>query len=153
MATYPTPDPTPAPVPPPEPTPAPTPSTEPAPEPPTEPVRNQAPPYVSRLLPPYAAIGDPSFALRVIGTGFTPDSLIVFAGQDEPTTYISPTELTTAVDMRLWLGPDPAIPVLVRNPDLQESAPVLFAFTPEPFVAEPLDPAQPSKPLPEIDSI
>jgi hypothetical protein len=31
--------------------------------------------------------------------------------------------------MAVWLGPDPAIPVLVRNPDAVESAPLLFAFT------------------------
>lgn len=91
------------------------------------------------LDPATAAIGDPSFTLHVHGTGFTATSVIVFAGQDEPTTFVSDTELTTGVDMSVWVGPDPAIPVLVRT-EAEETEPVMFAFTGDAAPAEPRDP-------------
>jgi hypothetical protein len=77
------------------------------------------------------APGAPSFTLHVQGAGFTPDSVIVFAGHDEPTTLVSPTEVTTGVDMSLWLGAD-AVPVTVRNGDGAPSAPLTFTFTAAP---------------------
>jgi hypothetical protein len=109
---------------------------------------------LSALLPPSAAIGDPTFAIRVIGTGFDASSVINFASQDEPTTFVSETELTTIVDMTLWLGADPAIPVLVRT--LVEGVPeetdtLLFVFDPPREV--PLHPAHPSLPVPSMDLI
>jgi hypothetical protein len=105
---------------------------------------------VTSLLPPSAAIGDPSFQLRVIGSGFDATSVIVFAGGDEPTSYVSENELTTGVDMSVWLGPDPAIPVLVRTGSEETNA-VPFAFTPPREV--PLDPAYSSKPVPDMNLI
>ena len=106
---------------------------------------------LTALLPAFATIGDPHFALRVIGSGFTPTSIIVFAGQDEPVTYLSPGEMTTGVNMNLWLGPDPAIPVKVRNADGQESNELTFEFR-APIVVEPVPP-DPSRPLPHVDQI
>jgi hypothetical protein len=109
---------------------------------------------LTSLLPPSAAIGDPTFAIRVIGSGFDASSVINFASQDEPTTFVSDTELTTIVDMTLWLGADPAIPVLVRT--LVEGVPeetdtLLFVFDPPREV--PLPPAHPSLPVPAMDLI
>jgi hypothetical protein len=106
---------------------------------------------VTLLQPTSAAIGDPSFMLRVIGSGFAETSVIVFADQEEPTTFVSENELTTGVDMSVWLGPDPAIPVLVRTAGAEDSNTVTFAFT-EPREV-PLDPAYPSKPMPDVEQI
>jgi len=87
------------------------------------------PPTVTALEPPIAVIGDPSFTVHVRGTGFVDGAVIVFGGQDEPTTFVSATEVTTGVNMSLWLGADPAVPVAVRNPDGAISNALPFAFT------------------------
>jgi hypothetical protein len=87
------------------------------------------PPRLLALVPATAAIGDPSFTLKVLGSNFKADSVIVFAGQDEPTTLVSPNQVTTGVDMSVWLGADPAIPVKVRGGDGDESNVLTFAFT------------------------
>jgi hypothetical protein len=86
------------------------------------------PPVITALEPAEAAIGAPSFTLRVTGTGFTAQSVITVAGHDEPTTVESATAVTTGVDMSVWLAPD-AVPVTVRNADGQTSAPMAFTFT------------------------
>jgi hypothetical protein len=88
-------------------------------------------PALTALAPDSVVLGAPSFTLHVQGAGFTPDSVIVFAGHDEPTTLVSPTEVTTGVDMSLWLGAD-AVPVTVRNGDGAPSAPLTFTFTAAP---------------------
>jgi len=88
------------------------------------------PPVVSGIEPSTAAIGDPSFDIHVSGTGFLPDSVIVFAGQDEPTALNEDGTLSTGVNMSFWHGPD-AVPVQVRNGNLV-SEPVDFTFTAAP---------------------
>lgn len=57
------------------------------------------PPVVGSLNPSSAALGSPSFTLQVSGTGFTPTSEILWNGSPESTVFVSPTELTTGVDM------------------------------------------------------
>jgi hypothetical protein len=86
------------------------------------------PPVVTALVPDTAVLGSPSFTLHITGSGFDAASVIVFAGQDEPTTLVSPTEVTTGVNMAVWAGPD-ALPVLVRNGDGQTSEALTFTFT------------------------
>lgn len=107
------------------------------------------------LLPPSAAIGDPSFMLRVVGYGFDASSVIVFAGNDEPTNHVSDTELTTGVNMDVWLGVDPAIPVSVRTTladgTEETTNELLFAFT-EPREV-PLPEAHASQPIPSMNLI
>lgn len=88
------------------------------------------PPTVGSLTPTSAKIGDPNFTLHVIGTNFKPGCVISFAGFDEPTTFVSATEVTTLVDMSYWHGPDAAIPVFVRSLAGIPSNTVNFAFTP-----------------------
>jgi len=88
------------------------------------------PPVVSGIEPSTAAIGDPSFDIKISGTGFLPDSVIVFAGQDEPTALNEDGTLSTGVNMSFWHGPD-AVPVQVRNGNLV-SEPVDFTFTAAP---------------------
>ena len=84
-------------------------------------------PTVTSLVPSTVAIGAPSFTVRVLGANFGPDAVIVFNGQDEPTTIVSPTEVSTGVDMAVWLAPA-AVPVAVRASGVL-SAPVSFTFT------------------------
>ena len=86
-------------------------------------------PVLSSLNPTTAVLGSANFTLHVIGTGFRPGVIISFAGQDEPTTYVSPTEVTTGVNMSMWHGPDPAIPVRVRTLGGQVSNTLNFSFT------------------------
>jgi hypothetical protein len=57
------------------------------------------PPVVTALEPDTAALGSPSFTLHVLGTGFALDAVILWNGSEEPTTYVSDTELTTEVNM------------------------------------------------------
>lgn len=85
------------------------------------------PPKITSLAPNTVVIGAPSFDVHVLGTGFTPTSKIVFAGQSEPTTFVSDKELTTGVNMDVWLGPD-SVPVIVDNDGVM-SDPSMFTFT------------------------
>jgi hypothetical protein len=73
-------------------------------------------------------LGSPSFTLHVEGSGFGPDAVIVFAGIDEPTTVVSPTEVTTGINMAVWLGAD-TVPVTVRNGTGTPSNAAMFTFT------------------------
>jgi len=86
------------------------------------------PPTVAALAPATAVIGGANFTLHVTGTGFKPGAVIVFAGVDEPTTFVSATEVTTLVNMAVWHGPD-ALPVSVRSLAGQESNALTFTFT------------------------
>jgi hypothetical protein len=85
------------------------------------------PPVITTIAPDTAAIGDPDFTLVVTCTGFYADSVIVFAGNDEPTTLEADGTLTTGVDMNVWLGPD-MLPVQVRNFNVVSNT-VEFTFT------------------------
>ena len=80
-------------------------------------------PTLTSLEPETIAIGSPSTTLRVLGTRFTPASIITFAGQRESTTFVSATEVTTGLDMDVWKGAD-TVPVSVDG-----SAPLMFTFT------------------------
>jgi IPT/TIG domain len=86
------------------------------------------PPVVTSLTPNSAEIGDPSFTLHVHGTGFKSGSVIVFNGGEEPTTYVSATELTTGVDMSTAAVPV-TVPVSVLSSDGVMSDPMNFTFT------------------------
>jgi hypothetical protein len=103
----------------------------------------RTPPVLSGLEPSTAAIGGPSFPLVVSGTNFHAGSVIVFAGQDENTTFNEEDgTLSTGVNMDYWHGPD-TVPVVVRNgPGGAISEPLDFTFTaaaPEMAAADPDD--------------
>ena len=67
----------------------------------------------------------------VYGHGLVQDvSVIVFAGQDEPSTLHANGTLTTGVNMSVWHGPD-TVEVRVRNGD-KVSEPLQFTFTAAP---------------------
>lgn len=86
-------------------------------------------PTVASLAPDTAVIGDASFTLHVHGGHFTPGCTIVFNGYAEPTTFVSPTELTTGVDMAVWTAPSLPLPVAVRTLDGRTSNDLPFTFT------------------------
>jgi len=70
--------------------------------------------------------------MHVHGTGFTEQSVIYFNGLQEPTTFVSETEVTTGVKPSLFTVPA-VCPVTVRNGE-HESDALEFEF---------LDPEEP----------
>lgn len=58
-----------------------------------------APPALTALVPNTAQLGTPSFTLHVMGAGFDATTVILWNGAPEPTTLVSPTEVTTGVNM------------------------------------------------------
>lgn len=70
-------------------------------------------PSISSITPTEIAIGDDSTTLYVSGENFFADSVIVFAGQDEPTTFAD-GKLSTGINMDVWHGPD-VVKVAVKN--------------------------------------
>jgi hypothetical protein len=84
-------------------------------------------PVVSALNPSNVVLGSPVFDLHVMGSNFTPESVIVFNGFDEPTTFVSASELTTGVNMPLWQAPA-VVPVMVRSAEEVLSNSMNFEF-------------------------
>ena len=82
-------------------------------EPPVLPEWASEAPVVESIDPAETTIGDPSFDVVLSGSGFYEESVIVFAGQDEPTT-LTDGKLSTGVNMDVWHGPD-TVKVSVRN--------------------------------------
>jgi hypothetical protein len=83
-------------------------------------------PVLSSLTPNTAVSGDPDFVLSCTGTGFRSGSIIFFGNEDEPTTFVSDTEVTTGVKPSLFA---PAIvPVRVQTGPLSSDS-VDFTFT------------------------
>jgi len=70
-------------------------------------------PSISSITPTEITIGDDSTTLYVTGENFFADSVIVFAGQDEPTTFAD-DKLSTGINMDMWHGPD-VVKVAVKN--------------------------------------
>jgi hypothetical protein len=72
-------------------------------------------PVISSLSPSTAVAGDASdVTLIVTGDGYLPNSILMFGGLDEPTTFVSPTEVSTIVKCSLFVNPDD-VAVNVRN--------------------------------------
>ena len=85
-------------------------------------------PVITSLDPNTAECGSPDdITMSVVGTGFTPNSVIVFNGHDEPTTYEGPTTISTGVKPSLFVVPA-TCPVHVRDA-AGNSAPMDFTFT------------------------
>jgi hypothetical protein len=79
-------------------------------------MRVEAPalPLLLELAPDGATVGGADVVMEVIGENFTPSSVIVWNGGDEPTTFISPTVVSTIVKPSTASGPI-TLPVAVRN--------------------------------------
>jgi len=71
-------------------------------------------PTISVLTPNTAECGSADLEMKVTGTGFTPTSVIVFNGHDEPTDFISDTEVGTGVKPSLFAVPA-TCPIKVRD--------------------------------------
>jgi hypothetical protein len=84
-------------------------------------------PSISSLNPDSCTVGDPDFPLVVSGENFFGDSVIHFAGHDEPTTFDADAKtLSTGIKPSLWADPV-TVQVQIKNgPEL--SAPVDFTF-------------------------
>jgi hypothetical protein len=90
------------------------------------------PPTLDSLSPDTAVSGDPDFVLSCIGSGFTPKTIIKFGDHDEPTTFVSATEVTTGVKPSLFA---PAVvPVRTHNGGLYTD-PLDFTFL-DPLAAD-----------------
>jgi hypothetical protein len=87
---------------------------------------------LASLSPNTAVAGSAAdIVMACIGTGFTKETVIKFGDYDEPTTFVSATEVTTGVKPSLFINPD-TVPVLVHTGSLS-SEPLDFTFT-EPAV-------------------
>ena len=86
-------------------------------------------PVVYSLTPNTAVANDPADITMIVnGSGFTEESVIVFNGYDEPTTFISETGVSTGVKPSIF-EVEAVCPVLVRN-GTTESNSAGFTFTP-----------------------
>jgi hypothetical protein len=74
-------------------------------------------PVLTALIPDSVGYGGADVLLTIIGSGFTPESMIVWNGGDEVTVVVSSTAITTRVETSTATGPL-AVPVAVRNGDL-----------------------------------
>lgn len=59
---------------------------------------------VTSIEPAGANAGDPAFTLTVRGEGFSEDAVVQWAGQDQPTTFVSDTELQADIPAELLNG-------------------------------------------------
>lgn len=85
------------------------------------------PPVLTSLNPNTILLGSPSFDIIVHGSGFTQESVIVFNGFEEPTTYISASEVSTGVNMDVWAAPA-VVPVGVVDSRGSLSNTINFTF-------------------------
>jgi hypothetical protein len=93
-------------------------------------VQAPAPPVLTAIAPTSATIGDGVFSLTATGSSFDTGAVIVANGVALPTTRISPTQLTTPINLA---GVTPGtVPVLVRNGTEAQSAPQSFVVHPAP---------------------
>ena len=83
---------------------------------------------VTALEPNTAPLGAPDFLLRVLGTGFTPESVIAANGIAVVTTYVSDGELTHQVVMADATVEGP-VEITVRTVRTDVSNPVPFVLT------------------------
>jgi len=94
---------------------------------------------ISSLDPDEATIGEETFDIFVHGTGFTENSVIIFAGQEEPTDLEDDGTLSTGINMDVWQGAD-TVKVAVKDGDRTSNE---MDFT---FHAEPATRKAPPKP-------
>jgi hypothetical protein len=84
-------------------------------------------PAITNLNPASCLTGDPDFPLIISGDNFFGDSVINFAGQDEPTTYDADAKtLSTIVKPSLWAEPV-VVQVIIKNGPAQSGS-VDFEF-------------------------
>jgi len=105
-------------------------------------------PVIEALDPDEIEIGTADTVLHVHGTGFTEESIIHFAGVDEPTTFVDETELTTGLKPSLWVD-GMIVQCSVKNGDVTSDE-VEFEFLDAPVADETAKkPSKRTKPAPK----
>lgn len=94
---------------------------------PSAPIEPPAAPTLTALQPAAATLGSPDFTLSVLGEGFLPTDVILWNGSPEPTTFVSPTALTTGVNMATAQVAMP-IPIEVATVDGLVSNTLIFTL-------------------------
>lgn len=89
-----------------KPTPTPTPTPPPKPPPQT----------ISFVTPQSVYAGSKTFRLDVSGSGFTPETRILFNGSELPTTFISPQQVSAEISANLIVGEGPR-QITTQTPD------------------------------------
>jgi hypothetical protein len=84
-------------------------------------------PTLTGIAPNTAVVGGAQLTMTATGTLFDENTVIVFNGSPEPTTFVDATHVTTVVKPATASGPA-VVPVLVRNGN-EDSAPQNFTFT------------------------
>jgi len=86
------------------------------------------PPVLGSLVPATAVAGTPGFTLRVLGSGFRPDSRVVWNGAPViTTTFVSATEISTVIPSTAYpAGPIPVSAVTIGG---LESNALTFSIT------------------------
>jgi hypothetical protein len=92
-----------------------------------EPEEPEEPPTLTSISPDTAVIGDAAVTMVCSGSGFAVSSEVVFAGNPEPTTFVSETEVSAVVDPGLGWTAGP-VDVMVRD-GMSESESLPFTFT------------------------
>ena len=103
-------------------------------------------PGISGISPTTVLAAGPAFTLTVTGTGFVPGSVVRFNGEDRPTSYVNPTQLTAAISgADIQNGGTAAITVVNPAPGggvsnatslaINNPAPVLSALNPNTIAA------------------
>jgi hypothetical protein len=77
---------------------------------------NNPVPNITSLSPPSVPINGPAFTLTVNGTGFVPTSSVVFNLYNQPTTYVSSTQLTAEIPAESIAQSGTSTYVWVDNP-------------------------------------
>lgn len=89
-------------------------------------------PTITNLAPATMEAPGPDAEMIVTGTGFTAETVIVWSGADEPTDFVSETEVKTTVKPSTVQAPLPfALPVYVRNAGVKSNV-LEFTFTEAP---------------------
>jgi len=87
-------------------------------------------PVLTSIDPPSRVVGPTAdVTLRCLGSNFSPESYIVFAGLAERTDFVSPNEVTTIITGSMFLVADNFVGVQVVRPNGGVSAQQQFQFT------------------------
>jgi hypothetical protein len=84
---------------------------------PKTPTPTPLPPQIIGMMSPQSVYaGSKSFLLEINGTGFTPDTRIIFNGSELPTTFVSPERVTANIPSNFIAGEGPKY-IMTRTPD------------------------------------
>ena len=64
---------------------------------------------LTSISPSAVAAGSAGFTLTLTGTNFSKNSIVIFNQSPQPTTFVSPTQLTASIDASMLTTPEPGI--------------------------------------------